>query len=172
MDRVLPVLLIVAVVALALAGMALGWRARRRRQQGLGEPATPPAELGAVRHEEELLYVATTLEAQPLERVAAAGLGFRGRARLRIAEAGLVLELAGRAPFFVPRADIRGAGRASWAIDRVVARDGLLVVTWLLGTTPVDSYLRPDDPAGLLGRLQPLLPEPPAGTLPTKKDAA
>ena len=165
MDRVLPVVVIVLVVAAVFALMALSWRARRRRQAGLGEPASPPTEPGDVILRDDLLYVATTRADAPLDRIAVAGLGFRARAVVTVAESGIVLYLAGGKPVFIPATAIRGLGRATWTIDRVVGTDGLVFVRWLLGDSEVDSYLRSRDPDALVAALQALAP------ITTRKDS-
>jgi len=69
-----------------------------------------------------------------------------------------VLDLAGTAPAFIALADIRGVGLASWTIDKGVDQDGLVFVRWDLGGTPVDTYLRADDPDRLLSLLTELSP--------------
>ena len=160
MDKILPTLLTLAVVALVFVALARGWRARTRAQAELGAPAAPPAELGAVAHREDLLYVATTKAEQPLERITVAGLGFRARAAMTVAEAGVVLDLTGADAVFVPRDRMLGAGRASWTIDKAVGADRLVVLTWSLNGTAVDTYLRPADPGALLGALTGLVAAP------------
>jgi hypothetical protein len=158
-DRALPAILIVAVVAVVFALLALAWRARRRRQAGIGEPASPPADFGEPTFTDDLLYVATTRADAPLDRVTIAGLGFRARAVVTTAPSGIVLDLAGRGPVFIPKAAIRGVGRATWTIDRVVDADGLIFVRWTLGTTELDSYLRSTDPDRLVTALTAIAPE-------------
>jgi hypothetical protein len=158
-DRILPAIVIVAVVALVFTLMALSWRARRRRQAAIGEPAAPPADFGDPTFTDDLLYVATTRADAPLDRVTIAGLGFRARAVVTTAPSGIVLDLAGRGPVFIPKAAIRGVGRATWTIDRVVDADGLIFVRWVLGTTELDSYLRSTDPDRLVTALTALAPE-------------
>ncbi len=158
MDRILPAIAILVVVAVVFALMALGWRARRRRQAGLGEPSAPPAEPGATILRDDLLYVATTRADVPLERIAVAGLGFRGRAIVTVVASGVVLEIAGREASFIPAADILGVGRATWTIDRVVNTDGLVLLRWRLGDGEVDSYLRSARPDALIEALEPLVP--------------
>jgi hypothetical protein len=88
-----------------------------------------------------------------------AGLGYRARATVETAPSGVVLDLAGRGPVFIPKAAIRGVGRATWTIDRVVDTDGLIFLRWVLGTTEIDSYLRSTDPDRLVAALTPLAPE-------------
>lgn len=156
MDRLIPALLLVAVVAFVFTLMALGWRARRRRQAALPAPAARPADLGAVRLEEDLLYVATTPAEQPLERIAVAGLGFRARALVTVGDRGVLLDLAGAEPVFIPAADVDGVGLATWTLDRVVDREGLVFLRWRLGDAVLDSYLRSADPDRLVTALHPL----------------
>lgn len=157
-ERLVPALVVLALLVIALVLMALGWRNRRRRQASLDVVPVPPAEVGDELARVDVLYVATTLAEQPLERVVIGGLGFRAKAQLRIARGGIVLDLAGNAPAFIPLADIRGVGLATWTIDKGVDQDGLVFVRWELGGTAVDSYLRADDPDALLAVLTDLSP--------------
>ncbi len=153
MDRTASTTIVIAVILLAFVGMYLGWRARGRRQAALPRPAAVPANPGAELLEVEAFYVATTIAGEPLNRVAVSGLGFRGRATVRLVEGGLVLSIAGEPDAFVPVADLRDADRATWTIDRVVESDGLALVAWTLGGVAVDSYLRlvdPEDTARLI----------------------
>jgi len=159
-DRLLPVLGILAVLLVVFGLLWRGWRIRTRRQkEELGVPEDPPADLGEPTFTEDLLYVATTRADAPLDRVTIAGLGFRARAVVTTAPEGMVLDLAGRGPVFIPKSSIRGVGRATWTIDRVVDTDGLVFVRWVLGTTEIDSYLRSSDPDRLVTALRPLAPK-------------
>ncbi len=135
--------IVLAVLAAALVLMVLGWRRRQRSQSGLPRPARVPD--GAT----EVLrvagfYVATTLVDEPLNRIAVSGLGYRARATVAVttAPAGVVLDLAGEPEAFIPATDIQRVERATWTIDRVVEKNGLVRLTWLLGDTIVDSYVR------------------------------
>jgi len=160
-DKLIGTVIIVAILALVFTGMALAWRARRRRQGGLGDLATTEVSGGV-----EVLYLATTVAGSPLDRVTTNGLGFRARARVEPREDGLVLALAGEPARLIPRVALRGAGHANWTIDRATGGDRLVAVRWLLGDAEVESYLRADDPDALLAALGPLLP------VPTESDAA
>lgn len=157
-ERLIPALVVLAMLVIAFVLMALGWRNRRRRQSNLDAVPVPPTEIGEVLGTERVLYVATTLAEQPLERVVVGGLGFRAKGEVRIARGGIVLDLAGSRPAFIPVADIRGVGLASWTIDKGVEEGGLVFVRWELGGTPVDSYLRSERSTQLLDQLTELSP--------------
>ena len=157
-ERLIPALVILAMLVVAFVFMGLGWRNRRRRQAHLDVVPVPPDEIGEEIARERVLYVATTLAEQPLERVVVGGLGFRAKGEVQIARGGLVLDLAGAPAAFIPVADIRGVGLATWTIDKGVEEGGLVFVRWELGGTAVDSYLRSEQSERLLDELTDLSP--------------
>jgi hypothetical protein len=147
------------VIPLAIVGllMVLGWRALRRRQTDVAGLAPVPSDPGGTLLTEDLLYVATTRADAPLQRIAVKGLGFRARAVVTVSADGIRLDLAGGEPGFIPTAALLGVGRATWTIDRVVSKDGLVFVRWSDGTASVDSYFRSADPAALVSAIEKLL---------------
>jgi hypothetical protein len=156
--------IVLALLVLALLGMAWSWRRRGRAQRGLVLPAVP-ADLGAPRFTLSGLLVATTFEGRPLDRVHADGLGFRARATLAVTDRGVLVDRTGGAPFLIPATG--AAGTASWALDKGVERDGLTVLGWALtdaaGTEiPVESAFRlpPEAQATLLAALHPSISHP------------
>ncbi|MFD1713601.1 hypothetical protein ACFSBZ_03860 [Amnibacterium flavum] len=142
-DLTVPLIVVAVLIVLAWLGMYLGWRARGRRQGALPAPPAVPVDLGPASLTAEVAYVATTLAEKPLERVVARGLGIRGKATVAVHPEGIVLAIRGTDPVFLAAERIESAGTGTFAIDRVVERDGLAVITWRLGDTLVDSYLRP-----------------------------
>jgi hypothetical protein len=94
------------------------------------------------------------------------GLGFRGRAIVSVHAEGVRLEIAGEPAVLIRASSLRGVDRATWTIDRVVERDGLVLVGWRLGDVDLDTYLRiTDDPAPVVAAIRPLVPTAPgAGT--------
>ncbi len=129
------------VIALILFAMWWGWRARRRRSAEIavtfGEAEGAPTAVF------DGLYVATTRHDAPLDRVALPHLGFRSRVRATITTSGLALDMPGAPTLFLPASRLVGAGRATWTIDRVVERDGLVLVAWRSDDgTVCDSYIR------------------------------
>lgn len=147
MDRPVLMAIVLVFLLLLLALMVLGWRARARRQVAIGKPASVPELAGAELVTAPVFYVATTVATEPLNRIAVSGLGFRSRATVSAAEAGITLTIPGQYPSFIPASDVRAVERATATIDRVVERGGMVLVRWVLRSdsglaTEVDSYLR------------------------------
>ncbi|MBM7504900.1 hypothetical protein ACFPER_15510 [Agromyces aurantiacus] len=164
------------VIAVALVGVAgwlmlRSWRRRTVRDETLAAYPTP-AGLGTPTLEVEALYVATTPEAQPLERLAVEGLAFRGSARVELHPQGVLLRVAGELPSFIPAERLAAAGTATYAIDRGVEPEGLVALTWIVddrsepeAPTRVDSYLRcryPGDSSRLVAALNDIAAAPEA----------
>lgn len=156
MDRLLPALIVAALLALALGLMWWGWHRRQRRQGDLPQLSAVPTDAGTARMSVAALYVATTIADESLERVAVGGLGYRAKALLTVRDRGLELEIPGQDALFIPAADIDAVFRARNTIDRVVERDGLVALRYRIADTAlpddareplsVDSYLRIVDP--------------------------
>ena len=161
MNYTVPVIIIAAVLAIVLLGMYLGWR--RRGRSSTGSAYAVPADARPATVESETFYVATTRHEAPLERLALKGLAYRARARVAIGPDGIRLSIPGSDDIWIPTSAIRGAGPATYAIDRVVEPGGLVCVTWQVdgAETIADSYLRFTDPAqrvAVLSALEPLAP--------------
>lgn len=150
MDRITPTIVIVGLIVLALAGMLLGWRALVRKNAGLIAPDLVPENVGDVIAVDNGLYVATTRAEQPLERVAAHGLGFRSRSTVTVTNTGITVARTGSSPFFIGSGSVIAVRRATWAIDKAVEPGGLVVITWRLGETELDSYFRMDGDQDIL----------------------
>jgi hypothetical protein len=141
-DKNLSALLVIIFLFLVLGLMVWGWMSRRRRQAHLPALAPVPADVGEVFGTFDGLYVATSAAANPLDRIAVRGLGFRSRVRITVASEGVVLAIPGQPDSFIPVAVITGSGRATWSIDRVVEDNGLSTISWNLGDTAVASSFR------------------------------
>lgn len=161
MDRPALLAIVIAFMALLLVLMFLGWRARTRRQSGIPSPQAAPRDLGRVWGAFEGQYVATTKAEDPLDRIAVGGLGFRARAVVTVAEAGVVIGIPGKTDPFIPATAARDLRDATWTIDRAVEEGGLQVIGWTLGDTAVDSYFRMLEPKAFTTALRSMLDSTP-----------
>ncbi|WP_349827978.1 hypothetical protein [Brevibacterium litoralis] len=143
MDRLIPTLVLVGVVVLVFAGMWWAWRRKQAAQAARFPAPARPAEGTAVEGAPVPgMYVATTLAGQPLERVQAHHLGVRTDAELSVGPAGVILDRAGTDDLLIPAAAIESVEARSGMIGKFVEKDGLVVVTWRLGDTLVDTGFR------------------------------
>jgi hypothetical protein len=144
--RTLTILLLVGVVALVFFGMWRAWRARIRRTETFSPPVST-ADIGTVVSTGDALYVATTVAGHPLDRLALSGLAYRAKATITATKNGVEIAPRGEHPVFMSAASISSIRAATWTVDRVVERDGLVAIAWKHGSTTVDTYLRIVDAA-------------------------
>ncbi|RLP77048.1 hypothetical protein D9V32_05345 [Mycetocola tolaasinivorans] len=140
-NPLVPTLIIIAFLIGLFVLMWLGWRKRSRRDGGITLNSVIPdnlTELAAA----DAFYVASTRPGAPLERLALSGLSFRARARITVNAEGILLAARGETPVFFAPDTVYGAQTATWTIDRVVERDGLIVIAWRSPEQDVDSYVR------------------------------
>ena len=164
----------IVIVVVVFGAFALAWWRRTRRD---ADPLAPTGELparSAVRAEYDALYVATTRHDEPLERLAAPGLGFRSRAHVVIADTGVTIDLNGAQRIVLTSDRLVEVGQSTVAIDRVVEADGLVRLVWRsLTDSVVDTYLRPSDVSAkaLADAIRPLVPGAAPTPAPTGTDA-
>ncbi|RAF05970.1 hypothetical protein DN545_35430, partial [Burkholderia multivorans] len=109
-------------------------------------------------------YVSTTPAGHPLGRVAIHGLGIRTAGELVVTDGGVILDLAGREDFLIPRADIVSVDTTSGMIGKFVERGGIVRITWRLGETLVDTGFRARysaDTAPTVNRIREMIVEAP-----------
>lgn len=144
MSRTAFALLTIAVVVVVLLVMWLGWRARSRRDAGVHGSMVAPA--GALIAEfSRVFYVSTTPVGEPLVRVAAPGLRYRGQAGVRVYEDGVTVEVVGEDPTHFEASQLRGSSAASRRVGKAVEHDGLGLMLWIAAPDPLQSD-GPDDP--------------------------
>ncbi|WP_309130134.1 hypothetical protein [Brevibacterium sp.] len=142
MDRPVAVIIVVAVLILILLALTWGWSRRKQSQADVPQPTRPPLGITAVAEPVEGSYVSTTLAGHPLDRVAVHGLGIRTSGELVVTDGGVVLDLAGREDFLIPRRDIVSVDTTAGMIGKFVERGGIVRITWRLGRTLVDTGFR------------------------------
>ncbi len=126
------------------------WKKRGRRQADLPAPAPlDSADAGGTPLLPELTgrYFGSTTAGDWLDRIVAHGLGTRSAAVVTLTAEGLRVERPAAAGFLVPASDIVGARFEKAAAGKVLPEGGLLVVTWKLGDTLLDSGFRSDHAA-------------------------
>ncbi len=90
MDKVIGASIAAALLVIAFTFMTFAWRARNRRASNY---ATWSPLVGEPKEIHEIFYVATTLGANSLDRVAIKGFTYRGFASLEVFAEGLQVRL-------------------------------------------------------------------------------
>jgi len=147
MDRTLLTIGLILIVLLSAYGLSVGWKHRAKRQSDLPPLPVAPADLG-VELTEPLsgLYVSTTPAGSWQDRIVAHGLGRRAAATVHLTSTGVLIDRVGESEIFIPVGDLVAVGTAPGIAGKVMAMpDGILLVTWDLGSIRVASGLRLDD---------------------------
>lgn len=130
MSRPVFAILVISIIAIALIAMYLGWRARSRRDAGVRTAATAPS--GALIAEfARVFYISTTPVGEPLVRVAAPGLRYRGRADIEVREDGVTLAIDGEQPVHFAASQLRGGGSGARRVGKAVEQGGLALMRWI-----------------------------------------
>ena len=147
MDRALLTVVLVLVILLAAYGLLVGWRHRAARQSDFPELPVAPDDLGDELTEPiDGLYISTTAAGHWQDRIVARGLGRRAAATVHLHPAGILIERVGESTLFLPAADVRGVGTAPGIAGKVMGMpDGILVLSWDLAGTGLDSGVRIND---------------------------
>jgi len=156
----LSLLFTLVLIGVALALIAVGWRNRLRRQSDVEPLPEVPAGLGAPLAAADGQYVASTTAGDWLDRIAVHNLGIRTNARLSVHPEGVLFERAGAGPVFIPAGRLTGVRQESGMAGKFVEKDGLLVLSWMLGSHELDTGYRTrraEDKAVLLTTLQDLI---------------
>ncbi|WP_160665686.1 PH-like domain-containing protein [Pseudarthrobacter sp. ATCC 49987] len=164
MVKELSLLFTLVLIGLALVLIWFGWRNRLRRQADVDPLPEIPTELGAALAVADGQYVATTTARDWLDRIAVHNLGLRTNAELSVHPEGVLFDRSGAGPVFIPAASLTGVRQESGMAGKFVEKDGLLVLSWMLGTRELDSGFRTRHAADktiLLTALQDLIPAAP-----------
>ena len=142
MDRILPGLLMLAVIAVVFVLIWIGWRNRLKRQSDVEQLPAVPGAPGEPVATAEGQYVATTTGGDWLDRIAVQSLGIRTNATLAVHPHGVLFERTGAPALYIPAASLTGVRQDSGMTGKFVEKDGLLVLTWLLGSRELDTGFR------------------------------
>ncbi|MBB6402958.1 hypothetical protein [Arthrobacter sp. AZCC_0090] len=142
MDKIASLLLVLCLAAIVAGLIALGWRSRLKQQAGLGPLPDVPEQLSPAGLVAEGQYVATTTAGDWLDRIAVHGLGFRGNAEMSIHPEGVLFDRAGTGPLFIPSRAVTDCRSASGMAGKFVEKDGIVVLSWMLGERELDTGFR------------------------------
>ena len=127
-------LLVLLVIPVLWALMWWGWRRRSRRQAELPAPPPAPEDPGPALLEPcEGVYVSSTTGGDWLDRVVAHGLGRRSACEVAVFGAGVSVAREGEDVLWLPVDRLLRVRRERGMAGKYVDREGLVVLTWLLG---------------------------------------
>lgn len=119
------------------------WRHRVANQSAsISEPLEALEFFGEPIASAKALYVATTYALNHLERIAAYGLGSRGKAQVFIFTEGILLVRNGERPLAIDKSSIQSISVGQTAIDKAVEKNGLIQIDWMQDSTALTTHLR------------------------------
>jgi hypothetical protein len=142
MDKILPGLAMLAIIAVVFVLLAIGWRNRLKRQSDVEQLPPVPAAPGEPLATADGQYVATTTGGDWLDRIAVHGLGIRTNSAMAVYPHGVLFDRSGAPALYIPAASLGGVRQDSGMAGKFVEKDGLLVVTWMLGSHELDTGFR------------------------------
>lgn len=152
-ERILPGLITLLLVLVVFALMGWGWRNKLKRQGSVAGLPTIPEDLGADMISVPGQYVVTTSAGDWLDRLAVHSLGIRTPGVVNVHAAGIVVERSGVQDIYIAADSLTGVGTQAGMAGKFVEKDGLVVISWLLENTEVDTGFRTTE----AGAKQPLL---------------
>jgi hypothetical protein len=141
-NQTLTLVITLALVAAALVLIGIGWRNRLRRQADVAPLPAVPEAAGVPVARAEGQYVASTTAGDWLDRIAVHGLGLRTNAVLSVFSHGVLFDRSGAPALYIPAASLTGVRQESGMAGKFVEKEGLLVLTWHLGSHELDTGFR------------------------------
>jgi hypothetical protein len=139
---------IAVLLILAVRQMIRGWLHRVQRQAGsIGLlPALPETVGPAIVAPTKGMYVGSTFAPSWQNRIAVGALGFRSKAVLTRYPEGIMLQLTGGSPIWIPDESITTIRTERGIAGKVLTYDGILAIRWRLPSgTEIDTGFRSDD---------------------------
>lgn len=136
-DRLMLTFAMFALIGVIYLLMHRGWQRQRADQEFIPAPPT----VGSAEPKYHGVYASTTFAGQPLKRVVVHGLGVRSSVDVGISSDAIELHRSAATSFSIPFTDLIGVSKASAIAGKVVGDNGLVLLTWRLGNTEVDTGL-------------------------------
>ncbi|WP_427018021.1 hypothetical protein ACQCSX_05280 [Pseudarthrobacter sp. P1] len=141
-ERLLPTVLTVLILLAVFALIGMGWRNRLKRQAGVAALPEVPDILGTPLLSVAGTYVATTSAGDWLDRIAVQSLGLRTNATVDVFDDGVLITRSGAPDVYIGAGALTEIRLESGMAGKFVEKDGLVVLSWTLGETPVDTGFR------------------------------
>lgn len=141
-ERTVPAILTMLLVVVVFGLMWWGWRSKLKRQSDVAPLPEVPDDLGAPTMSISGQYVVTTSAGDWLDRIAVHGLGIRTRATLNVYPGGILIARTGSADIYIAADELREITTQSGMAGKFVEKEGLVVITWVLGALDVDTGFR------------------------------
>lgn len=141
-ERTIPAILTLLLIVVVFGMMWWGWRNKLKRQGNVAELPEIPATLGTPTMSVAGQYVTTTSTGDWLDRIAVHSLGVRTPAELEIHPEGVLLRRRGAPDLFIATAALTEVTTQAGMAGKFVEKDGLVVMSWLLGEMSVDTGFR------------------------------
>lgn len=130
MERLVPALIVIAVITIILSSMTVAWR-RRLKSVINDTPSSQQSEtLGELHEVVDTFYVATTAMHSPFERIPLAGLAYRGHCRLGFHNSGISITVRGEKSVAILTTQITAVAPQQLTVGKAVERNGLLGIHW------------------------------------------
>ena len=142
MDKILPGLAMLAIIAVVFVLLGIGWRNRLRRQADVEQLPQVPEAPGEPIAGADGQYVATTTGGDWLDRIAVHSLGIRTNAALTVYRHGVLFDRSGAPALYIPAAALACVRQDSGMAGKFVEKDGLVVLAWVHGSHELDSGFR------------------------------
>lgn len=141
-ERTIPAILTLLLIVVIFGMMGWGWRNKLKRQADVPQLPAVPDDLGAPTLNVAGQYVTTTSTGDWLDRIAVHRLGVRTPAELSIHPEGVLVRRKGAPDVFIARAALTEVTTQAGMAGKFVEKDGLVVMSWLLGQMSVDTGFR------------------------------
>jgi hypothetical protein len=146
--RIALVLAMLALIAIAFAGMRAGWKRRQRTQSSIPAPEVQAPANATFTHEVDGLYVGAARAGDWLDRIAVHGLGVRSRSSISLGPDGIWLDRTGAPDIWLPRAQLLAARLDRGIAGTVRGPGSVVVLTWDSADGPLEFGFRADSAAG------------------------
>lgn len=159
--RILPGILTLLLVVVVFALMGWGWRNKLKRQNYIGALPEVPENLGEALISVPGQYVVTTTTGDWLDRLAVHGLGIRTPGVVNVHPHGILIQRTGSQDIFIAKENLTQVGTQTGMAGKFVEKDGLVLISWFLEHTEVDTGFRTTEAGAkrpLLEALKQLLP--------------